>query len=156
MDAFAMGRSTAAVLELDEPVGAFEHIEEWLRGLGFFASGGEELVADLFLGYGLSQAIRRRSEQRPPEPCPALPLAACIVRRGREELVTDRHKASFEVGEWKASWRAAEYAAAVEQVRAAIARGDVYQVNLVQHLSAPFHGDPRALALFEEILTEGR
>ena len=27
-------------------------------------------------------------------------------------------------------------------MRAAIARGDVYQVNLVQHLSAPFAGDP--------------
>jgi para-aminobenzoate synthetase component 1 len=31
-------------------------------------------------------------------------------------------------------------------VRAAIARGDVYQVNLVQHLSASFDGDPCALA----------
>ena len=29
-------------------------------------------------------------------------------------------------------------------MRAAIARGDVYQVNLVQHLAAPFAGDPRA------------
>src|SRR4029079_3256321 len=38
------------------------------------------------------------------------------------------------------------HAAAVEAVRAAIARGDVYQVNLVQHLSAPFSGSPRALA----------
>ena len=31
------------------------------------------------------------------------------------------------------------------EVRAAIARGDVYQVNLVQHLSAPFEGEPPAL-----------
>ena len=31
-------------------------------------------------------------------------------------------------------------------MRDAIARGDVYQVNLVQHLSASFGGDPRALA----------
>ena len=31
-------------------------------------------------------------------------------------------------------------------MRAAIARGDVYQVNLVQHLSAPFDGDPHSLA----------
>jgi len=30
-------------------------------------------------------------------------------------------------------------------VRAAIRRGDVYQVNLVQHLAAPFRGDPRGL-----------
>jgi para-aminobenzoate synthetase component 1 len=33
----------------------------------------------------------------------------------------------------------------VDAVRAAIARGDVYQVNLVQHLSAPCAGDPAAL-----------
>ena len=39
-----------------------------------------------------------------------------------------------------------DYAAAVERVRDAIARGDVYQVNLVQHLSAPFGGDPGAVA----------
>ena len=35
---------------------------------------------------------------------------------------------------------------AVGEVRAAIARGDVYQVNLVQHLSATFEGDPAGLA----------
>ena len=35
---------------------------------------------------------------------------------------------------------------AVERVRDAIARGDVYQVNLVQHLAAEFAGDPGALA----------
>jgi para-aminobenzoate synthetase component 1 len=34
----------------------------------------------------------------------------------------------------------------VDAVRAAIERGDVYQVNLVQHLSAPMAGSPRALA----------
>ena len=39
-----------------------------------------------------------------------------------------------------------DYAAAVGRVREAIARGDVYQVNLVQHLSASFAGDPGALA----------
>src|SRR5207237_10761641 len=38
------------------------------------------------------------------------------------------------------------YVRAIEAVRAAIARGDVYQVNLVQHLSAPFEGDPAGLA----------
>jgi para-aminobenzoate synthetase component 1 len=39
-----------------------------------------------------------------------------------------------------------EYAHAVEAVRDAIGRGDVYQVNLVQHLSAPFAGEPAFLA----------
>jgi len=46
------------VLELREADGAFERIESWLRSQGFFAPGGEELVADLFLGYGLSEVIR--------------------------------------------------------------------------------------------------
>jgi para-aminobenzoate synthetase component 1 len=46
------------------------------------------------------------------------------------------------LGEWEASWSPAEHAAAVEAVRAAIARGDVYQCNLVGHASAPFRGDP--------------
>ena len=34
----------------------------------------------------------------------------------------------------------------MESVRDAIARGDVYQVNLVQHLAAPFAGEPGTLA----------
>ena len=59
-----------------------------------------------------------------------------------ERVSTD----GYEVGEWERSWDDAGYAAAIEAVRAAIARGDVYQANLVQHLSAPFAGDPSALA----------
>ena len=52
----------------------------------------------------------------------------------------------YSIGEWTTSWTADEYAGAVEVVRAAIYEGDVYQVNLVQHLCADFEGDPRALA----------
>ena len=50
------------------------------------------------------------------------------------------------LGAWERSWGDAEYGAAIEAVRQAIARGDVYQVNLVQHLSAAFEGDPAQLA----------
>jgi para-aminobenzoate synthetase component I len=46
------------------------------------------------------------------------------------------------IGRWERTWPEAEYAAAVDEARAAIGRGDVYQVNLVQHLHAPFRGDP--------------
>jgi len=53
----------------------------------------------------------------------------------------------FTVGDWERSWEDEAYGAAVEAVRAAIARGDVYQVNLVQHLSAPFRGNPAGLAV---------
>jgi para-aminobenzoate synthetase component 1 len=135
------------LLEIREPGGAFERLEAWLAERGFFAPGGEDLVADLYLGYGLSRSIRRGTSPSPPEPCSALPLAACRLRRRRSDaLVTQCHKGRPEIGEWERSWTAAEYGAAVEEVRAAIARGDVYQVNLVQHLHAPFAGDPHELA----------
>jgi para-aminobenzoate synthetase component 1 len=162
------------LLEIRDPVGAFERIGEWLRARGFFASGGDELVADLYLGYGLSQAIRRAGTAPPAEPCAQLPLAACRLRvgstlatdcckgsyaansnavedpsavEGREAtFATDCCKGPFAIGEWERTWEAAKYRAAIEEVRQAIARGDVYQVNVVQHLQAPFEGDPWALA----------
>src|SRR2546426_3931574 len=132
------------VLELRTSAGAFERIEAWLRERGFFAPGGEDLVADLFLGYGLSSKLRRGTGALPAEPCPALPLAACAVRpwtpapRG---IAGD-----VRIGPWTRTWSPDEYARAVERVRRAIERGDVYQVNLVQHLAAPFAGDPRTVA----------
>ena len=67
------------MLELHSPDGAFEPIEAYLRERGFFAAGGEELEADLYLGYGLSAPLRRTRTPAPPEPCP-LPLAAVAVR----------------------------------------------------------------------------
>ncbi len=134
------------MLEIHDSEGAFEKLEGWLRAQGFFAPGGEELTADLYLGYGLSEVIRRDASPPPREPCP-LPFAACRVRAetGRSDLVDQSHK-GFVVGAWDATWATEEYEAAVDRVRDAIARGDVYQVNLVQHLSAPFAGEPRALA----------
>jgi para-aminobenzoate synthetase component 1 len=130
------------VLELRSAAGAFEQVEAWLRSHGFFQPGGEDLVADLFLGYGLSETIRRGHEPSPPEPCPALPLAACALRTERRGVGAD----DLRVGRWTRSWTPAAYADAVQEVRAAIERGDVYQVNLVQHLAAPFDGTPGALA----------
>jgi para-aminobenzoate synthetase component I len=135
---------SAAALELRSPEGAYGEVEGWLREHGFFAPGGEGLVADLYLGYGLSATIRRRAAPSPPEPCPALPLVACSVRRDAHTVFQYVNEPR-ELGPWEATWTAAEYAAAIERVRAAIERGDVYQVNLVQHLSAPCPGDPSAL-----------
>jgi para-aminobenzoate synthetase component I len=132
------------VLVVNEAEGAFERIEAWLREQGFFAPGGEHLTADLFLGYALSSTIRRTSVASPDEPCP-LPLAACVVRSDVHDVRYDNGVAP-EVGDWRRTWSHADYAAAVGQVRAAIGRGDVYQVNLVQHLSATFAGSPRALS----------
>ncbi len=137
------------LLELHEVEGAFQRIEAWLRERGFFASGGERLVADLYLGYGLSAGIRRRSSPTPREPA-RLPLAACAVRA--DDYVVDNENSDEYVpgglafGAWEPTWNAGDYGLAVERVREAIARGDVYQVNLVQHLSTRFEGSPAALA----------
>jgi para-aminobenzoate synthetase component 1 len=103
----------------------------------------DDLVADLYLGYGLAHSIRRDAAPPPPEPC-ALPLLACRVEPCPESRTRDL--SGFAVGDWIPSWSPAAYAAAIKHVREAIARGDVYQVNLVQHLEAPFEGDPAALA----------
>ena len=153
-------------LELREPEGAFRRIEEWLRARGFFAPGGEELVADLYLGYGLSEATRRTRTPSPPEPCPALPLAACSVRPGAYPVGHDENNrvsgrpsgavSSFGLGSWERTWGDTEYEAAVDRVRAAIERGDVYQVNLVQHLSAPCPGSPREVAAGRTIVAGSR
>ena len=129
------------MLELWSPDHAFERIEAYLRDRGFFRQGGEELVADLFLAYGLSEPLRRGVHPAPPEPC-RLPLAAVSVR-DRSGGLTPGH---VRIGRWEPTWPEHAYAAAVEAVREAIGRGDVYQVNLVQHLAAPFEGDPGGLA----------
>jgi para-aminobenzoate synthetase component 1 len=132
------------MLEVWQPEGAFARVEDWLRDRGFFAPGGEQLVADLYLGYGLAQTIRRGRRPPPPEPCP-LPLAVACVRDPsvRPASTPGGHA---RIGDWDRTWTATEHAAAVGAVRAAIRDGDVYQVNLVQHLSAPFAGDPREVA----------
>ena len=48
----------------------------------------------------------------------------------------------FRLGEWEPSWTDNDHADAVCSVRSAIAAGDVYQVNVVGHASAPYTGDP--------------
>jgi len=139
------------VLELHQPEQAFERLEGWLRGEGFFAPGGESLVADVYLGYGVSSTIRRTATPAPPEPA-ALPLVASVVRSGNYGVDHDNEATRAddddnpEIGAWDRTWDPAAHADAVRAVRDAIGCGDVYQVNLVQHLSAPFSGSPRALA----------
>jgi para-aminobenzoate synthetase component 1 len=120
----------------EEPVA---ELEAYLAETGFLMR--DDLVADVFLGYGISRSLRRAPWPDPPEPC-RLPLAAARIRRVDER---PGRPARFTVGEWERSWDDEGYAGAVESVHGAIARGDVYQVNLVQHLHAPFEGDPAGL-----------
>ena len=90
-----------------------------------------------------SAAARRRAARRPSRA--ALPLAR-LPRPAGGEAPAAPPAAARASASGSRRWAADDYAAAIEAVRAAIARGDVYQVNLVQHLSAPFAGDPVALA----------
>jgi para-aminobenzoate synthetase component I len=134
--------SVPGVLDLWEADGALARIEEYLRDAGFFSGRLKGCVADVFLGYGLSRTIRRTTSPNPPEPSP-LPLAACRIRRLDQRPDTVER---YRIGEWQRTWDDADYAGAIDAVRDAIARGDVYQVNLVQHLSATFDGDPAGVA----------
>jgi para-aminobenzoate synthetase component 1 len=88
-------------------------------------------VARVVIGYGATAPSA-------PEPC-RLPKVAYSLER--PAAAGD----SFRTGEWHETWTPAAYAAAIETVRDAIREGDVYQVNLVQHLWADFAGDPLAL-----------
>jgi para-aminobenzoate synthetase component 1 len=117
-----------------------EELESFLADSGF--SRSDELVADVFLGYGISRSLRRAPWPDPPEPC-RLPLLAARIHPRDERPDAP---GPFTVGEWERSWDDEGYAGAIEGVQAAIARGDVYQVNLVQHLHAPFEGDAAGLA----------
>jgi len=123
-----------SVLELHEAGGAFEALEAWLAD-----ELSDGASADVYLGYGLSETLRRERWPSPPEPC-RLPLLAARVNTKYQ--VPGGYLVR---GEWQTTWAPEDYAEAVTEVRAAIARGDVYQVNLVQHLSASYDGDPRAL-----------
>jgi para-aminobenzoate synthetase component I len=120
-------------------------VEGALRADGFFEGGADGLVADVYLGYGLSAAIRRAKTPLPPEPCP-LPPAVVRIRPATKPCPSLQQTVAWSIGRWERTWSDGEYGAAVEAVREAIAAGDVYQVNLVQHLSAPFRGDPAGLA----------
>jgi para-aminobenzoate synthetase component 1 len=127
------------IWDADEPLA---ELEEHLRAAGFFAGEAEGLVADVFLGYRLSSSLRRAPWPDPPDPC-RLPLVAARVRPEDER---PQAPGPLRIGEWRRSWNDEDYARAIESVQAAIGRGDVYQVNLVQHLRAPFAGDPAGLA----------
>jgi para-aminobenzoate synthetase component 1 len=113
-------RHAPSVVELS----TFEELEAYAAGRD----------VDVFISYGVNTPAKD-------EPC-ALPRIAAVRRGPRVQSAPG----GFRIGEWSRTWSDEEYATAVELVRAAIKRGDVYQVNLVQHLSAPFSGDPRGLA----------
>jgi para-aminobenzoate synthetase component 1 len=78
-------------------------------------------------------------------PVPAVPeLVAAVL--GEPVPLPPRRSARVPTAAWRTSWSDAEHAAAVTVVREAIARGDVYQANVVGHRSAAHSAAPAALA----------
>src|SRR5207302_1035430 len=94
------GRLRLSMLELYEADGAFETLEAYLA-----EELREGLVADVYLGYGLGEPLRREHWPAPPEPCP-LPLLAAQVRPSNRLV-----QGSFRLGEWEATWTPEEHAA---------------------------------------------
>ncbi|MBX3031602.1 MAG: anthranilate synthase component I family protein [Chloroflexi bacterium] len=147
------------MLELHGPADAFERLEAFLVDAGLLGPGADPLtdprVADVYLGYGLSEPMRRTVVAAPPEVA-RLPLLACHIREpgavaGSPAVPATPAAASspprgWTTGPWSPTWTAAAHRAAISAAREAIADGEIYQVNLVQHLSASFDGDPAGLA----------
>jgi para-aminobenzoate synthetase component 1 len=134
--------------EIHEALGAFGRLEAFLRGHGFFSDAGRHAAgrsADIYLGYALSEPSRRSKGPGRPEPVP-LPLAACHIRDTSAGWPGASPSGGFAVGDWERTWDSASHEAAVSRAREAIAAGEIYQVNLVQHLWASFDGDPEGLA----------
>jgi para-aminobenzoate synthetase component 1 len=77
-------------------------------------------------------------------PVPAVPDLVAVAVEGEVPAVAGGRPV---VGEWQQSWTPDEHAAAVSAVREAIARGDVYQANVVGHRSAPHRSAPADVAL---------
>ena len=82
-------------------------------------------------------------------PVPDVPELVAVAVAGVGDPVVGRPPVGRPpvVGQWHGSWTRAEHAAAVASVRAAIARGDVYQANVVGHRSAPHRSAPVDVAL---------
>lgn len=94
-----------------------------------------------------------------PTPAPAVPDLVAIMYEptptdpaigpGRPDpQVADwgpsRRPETLTLGAWEPSWSEDDHARAIRSVRASIAEGDVYQVNVVGHASVPYTGDPHA------------
>src|SRR5262249_48854392 len=88
----------AALIELHDPAGAFAALEAYLDEGRFW--GRDDVVADVYLGYGLSDPLRRSALPPPPEPC-ALPLLACRIRPVRCQ--TPAVAGGYSLGAWRRS-----------------------------------------------------
>ncbi len=78
----------------------------------------------------------------PPSPVPTIPDVVAVVWTHTAPTGPPPTSTGWTVGPWQHSWTPDRHAAAVTAARDAIARGDIYQVNLVGHAHATATGDP--------------
>ncbi|OJF15446.1 chorismate-binding protein [Couchioplanes caeruleus] len=131
-----------------------------VRKLGRTASGfhpfgaGTPCGSSLYVSAAAGSVMAGGAYGRP-SPVPGIPdVVAVLYRHADGDTPPPGHlpalpsgdaaspPADWALGPWEDSWTRQEHAHAVRQVRAAIRRGDVYQVNVVGHMSAPYTGDP--------------
>lgn len=86
----------------------------------------------------------------PRSPVTAVPDLVAVACRPLPAAAGHRPPAppgrALRLGSWARTWTDTEHAAAVEVVRQAIARGEVYQANVVGHRSARHQGEPQDVA----------
>lgn len=136
----------------DGPAGWAVELEEFLAGHGLpvrdlslappasdagHAVCGAAVLLSASAGAALVGAPAR------PSPAPGVPdVVAVVYGPGRPADAVPPRPGPFRLGRWRESWSVEQHAGAVAAVRAAIGRGDVYQVNVVGHASAGYLGDP--------------
>ena len=118
----------------DEVAAAVREVERTVEGEGLLASG--YLAYEAAAAYGLSV--------RPPQP-DGPPLLWFGLFRQRQPIEPPAPGGDYYFGAWRPALDFPAYAAALERIKAAIARGDTYQANFTFPLRATFDGDPSAL-----------
>jgi para-aminobenzoate synthetase component 1 len=119
--------SEIAAADQDLPLlrlGLHDWVVAWDRKTGTAWLGGRVADGDGARFEGRLTDVRRRLDALSSEPTPAQDLPRLTLRSGLSRTA---------------------YMTGVEAVRAAIARGEIYQANLTRRLETPFEGDPWAL-----------
>jgi para-aminobenzoate synthetase component 1 len=117
-----------------------ELIEAFLRDRG--VPGGHPVCGASVLISAAAGAAMIGGAISAASPSLSVPDVAVIVYEHRSPRDPDPRQGPWRLGPWRGSWTPGDHAAAVQEVREAIARGDVYQVNVVGHQAAEYEGDP--------------
>lgn len=115
------------------------------HGLGGEPAGQTGTTAVALLVGAVGAAVLAGVPPGRPSPVPAVPELVAVAYRRDADGPETLPRAPL-VGQWSPSWTDEQHAAAVETVRQAIARGELYQANVVGHRSAGHRSDPADLA----------